>query len=136
MKRAAIVDPDNDLDTIANVGHACVRGDRQRRMRGSHLVHVVNFAGRSFLAMEFLAIPASQPALLERPVVDNWRVGFAEYRVRAVPLFGISFDSRFGIRYGLQSIRRRSARAVVFIITAATGTGRWQHWQRFGARSR
>jgi hypothetical protein len=48
------------------------------RVGRRHLVHVVDLARRSALAVEFLAIPAARALLGERLVVGDRRVGLAE----------------------------------------------------------
>src|SRR4051812_33993159 len=66
MERAAIVDAYDDPLAAADMRDAHVARDRQRRVRGGHLVHVVGFAARGLLAVKLLAIPARRAALAER----------------------------------------------------------------------
>jgi len=99
-------------------------------MGGRHPVHVVQFAGRGFLAVEFLAVPAADAALAQRDFGDDRSIGFAEHHIRPVGTRRIRLDFGLGVRYRMQIVRRVIARTIVLVIAAATGTGRRQHRNR------
>src|SRR5450830_72682 len=104
-------------------------------MRRRHLVHIVEFTRRGFLAVEFLAIPAADAALLERTVVGKRRISLAKHYVRAAAGLGIGFYLGIGVGCVEQALRRLVARTVVLVITATSGTGRRQGRQRLAVGS-
>ena len=66
MEGAAVVDAHHHRLAVGEVGDAHVAGNRQRRMRRGHGVHVVGLADGGLLAVELAAVPAGDAALLVR----------------------------------------------------------------------
>src|SRR5450830_370658 len=124
MERTAVVDAHNDLRTSLQIGNARIGRDRQGLMRRRRVVHIVEFARRRFLAVEFLAAPATNTALIDRAVIGNGSVDFAEYRVRTATRLGKRLDLRTRVRSIEQAVRRLVARAVILVITASPRASR------------
>src|SRR5258706_12144787 len=94
MKWPAIIDPDDDAATVRKVGDAGVRRQRQRRVGGTHRVHVVRLACRRFLVVEPAPVPRREPALLVWPEAGRRYIVAAEHRVRAVGETAERLESR------------------------------------------
>src|SRR4051812_13147301 len=91
-------------------------------MRRGHLVHVVELTGRRLLAMEFLAVPAADAALLERAVIGNRRICLAEDDVGFVAPAKERLDLWFDIGNIQQAFGCLVAGTIVLVVAATTGT--------------
>ena len=119
MEGAAVVHPYDDAAPVAYVGHPRIGGQRQGRMGGGHREHVVGFAGRRFLAVEFLAVPAADALLVERGDRRFRGVILAENDVRAIGETVQRFVTRFGVGEVVQVVRDVIPRSVVLVVSAS-----------------
>ena len=102
QERPAIVDAHDHALAGRDVGHARIRRQRQRRMRGGHRVHVVGLADRRLLAVELAAVPRRDAALLVRPQRGRRHVVLARAPCTAGWRSGASGSSR-GAASGIAS---------------------------------
>src|SRR3954470_7169196 len=123
MERAAIVDAHHYALAAGDMRDARVAGNGQRRVRGGHLVHVVGFAARGFLAMELLAVPARRAALAERLYRGERHVLLAEHLIRTVRVLMQRLIARHRVRSSSQVRRRIGVWAVVLVVAAAARRG-------------
>jgi hypothetical protein len=126
VEGTAVVDAHHHRLPLSMLVTRAYDGNRQRRVRGRHLVHVVGLARGGALAVELDAVPAGDAALVVGFVVQQRRVGGAEHRVGTVRELGVGFVLDDGIGHVAQAGRRIRAGAVVLVVAAASGTGRGQ----------
>ncbi|KAG0775660.1 hypothetical protein G6F22_013136 [Rhizopus arrhizus] len=119
MERPAVVHPYDDRLAVNQAGDARIAGDRQRRVGGRHGVHVVGLADGRGIAVEFLAVPGRDAALLVRLAAGVGHIALAEHHVRPVGAAGVGFDARHRIGHLVQVRRGIRIRAVVLVIPAA-----------------
>src|SRR5512134_2914662 len=116
VERSAIVDAHHHAPAVGEVGDARVARDRQDRVRGGHLVHVVLLAAGGRVAVVALAIPARRAALLEDAHLRERHVLAAHGLVGTVGIAVQRLGLRHGVRHGGNA--RGIARPVVLVVAA------------------